>query len=79
LGDDAADADPNIIKVPTNGIQTTDNEFEKLGNATRKNPNAIAQSMAANGRGGGAGPKIDAKNNATQPADNNPIELPEKQ
>lgn len=79
LGDDDAGADPNIIKVPTNGIQTTGKEFEKLSNATRKNPNAIAQSMAIGGRGGGAGPKIDAKNNTAQPADNNPIELPEKQ
>jgi GLPGLI family protein len=78
LGDDDTGTDPNIIRIPVKGIQTTDKEFAKLQNATRKNPNALTQSMPTNA-GSGAGPKIDIKSNNHRPAFNNPIELPEKQ
>lgn len=74
LGDDDDSADPNIIKVPTNGIKTTDKELAKLQNTMHKDPNALAQSMQNSG-----GPKTDIKVKAgAGPAFNNPIELPEK-
>jgi len=74
LGDDDDNADPNIIRVPTRGLKTTDKEYEKLQAAMRKDPNAVAQAMAS---GQGDGPKMDVKGGAG-PVMNNPIELPEK-
>ena len=78
LDDDADGADPNIIRVPTDGIRTTDKEFEKLSRAMRKDPNVIVQSMkAAAQNNGGPKPDIDIKV-GPPPILNNPIELPEK-
>ena len=78
LDDDADDTDPNIIRVPVNGIKTTDKEFEKLSNAMHKDPNVLSQSMAAKAQGnGGPKPDIDVKVRPAPPF-NNPIELPEK-
>ncbi len=78
LGDDDANTDPNIIKVPTNGIKTTDKELTKLQNAMSKDPNAQVQSMNAAAQGNG-GPKTDISLKAgASSAFNNPIELPEK-
>jgi GLPGLI family protein len=78
LGDDDDNADPNIIKVPANGIKTTDKELTKLQNAMSKDPNALAQSMNAAQNNGGPRTDISVKGGAS-PAFNNPIELPEKQ
>jgi hypothetical protein len=78
LDDDADGADPNIIRVPTNGIVTTDKELAKLQNAIRKDPNVIVQSMkAAAQNNGGPKPDVNIKIGAP-PIMNNPIELPEK-
>jgi len=78
LDEDADGADPNIIKVPTNGIITTDKELAKLQNAIRKDPNVIVQSMKARAQNNG-GPKPDINIKVgTPPILNNPIELPEK-
>ncbi len=78
LDDDADDTDPNIIRVPVNGIKTTDKEFEKLSNAMHKDPNVLTQSMAAKAQGNdGPKPDIDMKMIHTSHI-NNPIELPEK-
>lgn len=79
LGDDDDDIDPDIIQVPTRGIKTTDNEFEKLQNAIRRDPNAMVQSMMANTPdNGGPKPSVSVKMLPLSP-NNNPIELPEKQ
>jgi GLPGLI family protein len=78
LDDDANDTDPNIIQVPVKGIETTEKEFEKLRDAMHKDPNVLAQSMAAKAQNnGGPKPDIDTKVMTTPPV-NNPIELPEK-
>jgi GLPGLI family protein len=78
LGDDDYGTDPNIIQAPARGIKTTDKEFERLYNTMHKDPNALAQSMAANPQNLD-GPKTDVSTRkpATQP-ENNPIELTEK-
>ncbi|HVW14516.1 MAG TPA: GLPGLI family protein [Mucilaginibacter sp.] len=78
LDDDANGADPNIIRVPTNGIVTTEKELARLQNAMHRDPNVIVQTMKANAQSNG-GPKtgIDIKVGAP-PILNNPIELPEK-
>ena len=78
LDDDADGADPNIIKVPANGIKTTDKELMKLQNAMRKDPDVLVQSMKATAQNnGGPRPDIDIKG-GSPPILNNPIELPEK-
>jgi GLPGLI family protein len=78
LADNDDNADPNIIKVPANGIKTTDKELTKLQNAMSKDPNALAQSMKAAAQNNG-GPKTDVSIKAgASPTFNNPIELPEK-
>ena len=78
LDDDADGADPNIIKVPANGIKTTDKELMKLQNAMRKDPDVLVQSMKATAQNnGGPRPDIDLKG-GSPPILNNPIELPEK-
>jgi GLPGLI family protein len=78
LGDDDDNTDPNIIKVPTNGIKTTDKELTKLQNALSKDPNAQVQSMKAAAQSNG-GPKTDISlKTGAPPAFNNPIELLEK-
>ncbi|MBS1525834.1 MAG: GLPGLI family protein [Bacteroidetes bacterium] len=78
LDDDADGADPNIIKVPANGIVTTEKELAKLQNAIRKDPGIIAQSMKATAQNnGGPRPDVDVKA-GPPPILNNPIELPEK-
>jgi GLPGLI family protein len=78
LDDDADGDDPNIIRVPTDGIKTTDKELAKLQNAMYKDPNVIAQSMKANAQNnGGPKPDIDIKV-GPPPILNNPIELQEK-
>ncbi len=78
LDDDADGADPNIIRIPTNGIKTTDKELAKLQKAIYNDPKVIAQSMeAAAQNNGGPKPDIDIKMGPL-PILNNPIELPEK-
>lgn len=78
LDDDADETDPIIIRVPVNGIKITMKEFEKLSNAMRKDPNVLAQSMAAKAQNnGGPKPGINMKV-VPAPPFNNPIELPEK-
>jgi len=78
LDDDADSADPNIIRVPTDGIKTTDKELAKLQSVMYRDPNVIAQSMKANARNnGGQKPDIDIKV-GPPPILNNPIELTEK-
>jgi GLPGLI family protein len=77
LGDDD-NVDPNIIKVPANGIKTTDKELAKLQNAMSRNPNALAQSMKSAAQNNG-GPQTDISiKTGASPTLNNPIELPEK-
>jgi GLPGLI family protein len=79
LDDDAGDTDPNIIQVPARGIKTTEKDFQKLSKAMYKDPNALAQTMAANAQSSsGSRPSIDMKK-ISAPPDNNPIELTEKQ
>lgn len=78
LDNDADGSDPNIIKVPTNGIKTTDKELAKLQNAMHKDPNVLVQTMNATAQNnGGPKPDIDMKVGAP-PILNNPIELSEK-
>jgi GLPGLI family protein len=78
LDDDADGSDPNIIRVPINGIKTTDKELAKLQNAMHKDPNVLVQTMKATAQNnGGPKPDIDLKVGAP-PILNNPIELPEK-
>ncbi|MGZ3890978.1 MAG: GLPGLI family protein [Mucilaginibacter sp.] len=78
LDDDADGTDPNIIKVPTDGIKTTDKELAKLQSAMYRDPNVIAQSMKANAQNnGGPKPDIDIKV-GPPPILNNSIELTEK-
>lgn len=78
LDDDVNGADPNIIRVPADGIKTTDKELVKLQNAMHNDPNVIIQSMKATAQNnGGPKPDIDIKARPHPPV-NNPIELPEK-
>lgn len=78
LDDDADGSDPNMIKVPANGIKTTDKELTKLQNAMHKDPNILVQTMKATAQNnGGPRPDIDMKV-GSPPILNNPIELPEK-
>jgi GLPGLI family protein len=78
LDDDADGADPNIIRVPVNGIKTTDKELAKLKNAVHRDPNVLVQTMGATAQNNG-GPKPDINIKAgAPPIVNNPIELPEK-
>ena len=77
LGDDD-NVDPNIIKVPTGSIKTTDKELAKLQNAMSRNPNALAQPMKSAAQNNG-GPQTDISiKTGASPTLNNPIELPEK-
>ena len=80
IGIDDADADPRLIKLPTDGIKTTQKEFLNLRDAMRKDPNAFAQAaMAGSGANfspNGPRPTINIKISPT--VENNPIELPEK-
>lgn len=78
LDEDADGTDPNIIRVPVNGIKTTDKELTKLQNAIHKDPSILMQTMKATAQNnGGPKPDIDMKV-GSPPILNNPIELPEK-
>jgi GLPGLI family protein len=81
IGIEEADADPRLIKLPADGIKTTQKEFLTLRDAMRKDPNAFAQAaMAGSGGGnfGGNGPKANINIRIVPTVENNPIELPEK-
>lgn len=58
LGDDDDNADPNLIKVPANGIKASDKQLAKLQNPTDGNPNALAQSIKSTAQCNG-GPQTD--------------------
>jgi GLPGLI family protein len=83
IGVDDANADPNVIELPADGIKTTEKEFANLRAAMIKDPNAFAQSAM-----GGSGANFNTDNNGPKatirmqvigpPPVNNPIELPEK-
>lgn len=83
FGMEDANEDPNVIKIPTDAVKTTEKEFENLREAMRKDPTAFAQAamagsgvrMAPAGGGPGGGVKI---NMGAAPVMNNPLELPEK-
>ena len=81
IGGDDSDTDPAIIALPSRSIKTTDQEFTKLQDAMRKDPDAFVQAMMAssgmNQPGNGPRPQIKIKV-GPQPVINNPIELPEK-
>lgn len=85
------EGDPNMIKLPTDAIKTTDKEFLNLRAAMQKDPDAFANSASASfgggapgsggapGGGGNGGPQQVFKIKVGPPAViNNPIELPEK-
>jgi GLPGLI family protein len=90
FGMEDANEDPNVIKVPTDAVKTSEKEFAKLQEAMRKDPTAFAQAaMAAQGiRLGGGGPGGVGEagrptsniriQNGGGPVINNPLELPEK-
>lgn len=67
--------DPRLIALPKNAIKTTDPQFTRLKDALMKDPNAVLQMEMT----GVNGPKIHSdKKPGLRPAENNPIELPEK-
>ena len=69
------DDNPNIIAPPARAIKATQKEYDKLKAGMQKNPNALAQGMAA----ANGGDHVIAKGVPGGPAKNvNPIELPEK-
>jgi len=74
--DKATSAD--VIKLP-NATKSTDAQFERLTETSRKDPDAFARALTiqAGGVPGKSGPQIDMKP-APAPIINNPIELPEK-
>jgi GLPGLI family protein len=80
IGMDDANADPDLIEVPSGGIKTTEKEFAALREAMRKDPNAFVQSMmGGSGAMQGNGPKLNIKLQvAPAPVINNPIELSTK-
>ncbi len=88
IGADDSNKDPNLIALPTNGIKTTQKEFDNLKEAMKKDPQAFIQSAMAGMGGGvkfnradGSGPQINMKmqpDSAKPIVINNPIELPEK-
>jgi GLPGLI family protein len=88
FGMDDANADPNVIAVPTNAVKTTEKEFKNLQEAMRKDPNAFVQSAmagsGANFRGapgdgpGGPVSSVQFRARDSGPVINNPLELPEK-
>jgi hypothetical protein len=74
----------SIIRVPENVSKITPQEFAKLQETARKDPEAFLRliigppnGVTAGGNGPVNGPKIDMKP-GSQPVINNPIELPEK-
>lgn len=80
IGLDDPNADPRIIQLPADGIKTNEQEFNKLKDAMKKDPQAFVQ--AAMG-GSGANFKVNTATTTTQvqvvpTVENNPIELPEK-
>ena len=81
IGMDDSNADPRLIALPTDAINTTDTEFAKLKEAMRKDPNAFLQSAMA-GSGANMGPKEPQSHMSIklgpQAVVNNPVELPEK-
>jgi len=78
------DGDPNMIKLPTDAIKTTDKEFLNLRAAMQKDPDAFANSASAGFGGGGPGGGNGGQQQVfkikvgPQAVINNPIELPEK-
>ena len=78
------DVDLNLITPPADAIKTTQKDFDKLQEAIRKDPNAVAQGMMASQGGNmpGGAPKMDGIKIKADPGHgpviNNPIELPEK-
>ena len=69
--------DPNLIQPPARGIKTTQEQFDKMLAAVRKNPDAAAQSVNSEpGRGIDPNKPLIRLNRG--PGIANPIELPEK-
>jgi len=66
---------PTIIAPPARTIKATQAEYDKLKAGMQKNPNAVAQSMAAANGQGSIG--LISKGGPRR-VENNPIELPEK-
>lgn len=77
--DGISKADPTVILPPANGVKTTEKEFNRLEETSRKDPEAYSKTMSAYGpaTGPGGGPKMKF-DLAPAPPFNNPIELPEK-
>jgi GLPGLI family protein len=71
------DDDPNVIEPPARGIKTTQEQFDKLLAAVRKNPDAVAQSVNSE-PGRGIDPNKPLIHENRGPGISNPIELPEK-
>ena len=83
LGADEGNQDPNIISLPANGINATDEELTRLKDAIKKDPDAYLQSaMAASGIKGSVSSikanTIRGSSGIKVAVINNPIELPEK-
>jgi GLPGLI family protein len=73
------DDNPNLIVPPARAIKTTQKEFDKLKEAIRKNPDAVAQGMmAAQQQADGPAPDHIKIKMGHPIINNNPIELPEK-
>jgi len=78
------DDDMNLIAPPNRTIKTTQQEFEKLRETMRKDPQAFAEAIMASHNGpGGDGQRMDhikikAGPAPSGPVNNNPMELPEK-
>jgi GLPGLI family protein len=85
IGMEDASEDPNVIKIPTDAVKTTEKEFENLREAMRKDPQAFANAamagsgssvrMSPNGGAPGGGVRVQM---GSGPVINNPLELPEK-
>jgi len=80
IGMDDPNADPRAIELPADGIKTNEQEFTRLKEAMKKDPQAFMQS-AMGGMGGNFkmnAPTTATKIQVTAAVENNPIELPEK-
>jgi len=76
----AAGEGMDVIKLPADAIKTTEADFARLKELSRKDPAAFSRMLTINAGGvpGVSGPQIDSKPMAG-PVINNPVELPGRQ
>jgi GLPGLI family protein len=70
--------DPNLIEPPARAIKTTQDKFDKMQAAVKKNPEAVAQAINSEAGRGSADKPMIRTTHGNGAGLNNPIELSEK-